>query len=88
MEERRMSKVFAAMAVCLALVMSGGCSSTGGTGSTGMNKAEIGGLGGPGIGALLGQVIGGSTAGTLIGAGVGAGLGYIIGNKAAGRAPC
>jgi lipopolysaccharide export system protein LptA len=46
-----------------------------------LNKAEIGGLGGAGIGALLGQVIGGNTVGTLIGAGVGAGLGYIIGNE-------
>jgi len=46
-----------------------------------MDEAEIGGLGGAGIGALLGQPIARNTARTLIGAGVGASLGYIIGNE-------
>ena len=38
-------------------------------------------LGGAGVGALAGQVIGGSTGATLIGTAVGAGAGYIIGNE-------
>jgi hypothetical protein len=45
------------------------------------SQGQTGALGGAGLGALLGQVIGGSTESTLIGAGVGAGLGYIIGNE-------
>jgi hypothetical protein len=35
---------------------------------------------GTGVGALIGQAIGGDTGATLIGAGVGAGAGYLIGN--------
>ncbi len=60
-------------ALCLALLATAGCES--------MDKAAYGGLGGAGVGALAGQIIGGNTAATLIGAGVGAGLGYIVGNE-------
>jgi hypothetical protein len=45
-------------------------------------KGQTGAVGGAGVGALIGQVVGGSTEATLIGAGVGTGLGYIIGNEA------
>jgi uncharacterized protein YcfJ len=46
-----------------------------------MDKAQTGGLAGAGMGALIGQAIGGNTTATLIGTGVGLGLGYIIGNE-------
>jgi hypothetical protein len=46
-----------------------------------MSKGGKGGLGGAGLGALAGQLIGGDTQATLIGAAAGAGLGYIIGNE-------
>src|SRR5262245_25368364 len=42
---------------------------------------QTGMLAGAGIGALMGQAIGGNRAGTLIGAGVGAAGGYPIGNE-------
>ncbi len=48
---------------------------------SGMNKAQIGGLGGAGAGALVGQIIGHNTEATLIGAAVGGMLGYIVGNE-------
>jgi len=79
MEGRQLPRILAVITLCLALAISGGCASS--NGGSGLNKAEIGGLSGAGIGALLGQAIGRNTAGTLIGAGVGAGLGYIIGNE-------
>ncbi len=44
-------------------------------------SAKTGALGGAGIGALAGQVIGGNTKSTLIGAAVGTGAGYMIGNE-------
>jgi len=44
-------------------------------------KTGQGALVGAGVGALLGQVIGGNTKGTLIGAGIGAALGGIAGNQ-------
>jgi len=44
-------------------------------------KTGQGALVGAGVGALLGQVIGGDTKGTLIGAGIGAALGGIAGNQ-------
>lgn len=59
--------------LCLLLLTAAGCET--------MDKAQVGGLSGAGIGALAGQIIGGNTAATLIGAGVGAGLGYMIGNE-------
>lgn len=43
--------------------------------------AQKGAVGGAGLGALAGQVIGANTTSTLIGAGVGMGLGYMIGNE-------
>lgn len=48
-----------------------GCQTAGGTGV----------IAGAGLGALMGQAIGGNTTATLIGTGVGAGVGYIIGNE-------
>jgi hypothetical protein len=57
--------------VCAALFVSPGCAS----------KAKTGALGGAGVGALIGQVAGGSTEATLIGAAVGTGVGYVIGNQ-------
>jgi len=42
---------------------------------------QTGVVAGGGLGALMGQAIGGNTTATLIGAGVGAGVGYIIGNE-------
>lgn len=59
------------LCLCLSVVLSG-CVT---------NTAQKGALGGAGIGAVAGQVIGGSTSATLIGAGVGLGLGYIVGNE-------
>ncbi len=44
-------------------------------------KGQTGALAGAGVGALIGQAIGGDTAATLIGAGVGTGVGYLIGNN-------
>jgi len=46
-----------------------------------MNKAQMGGLGGAGAGAIIGQAIGHNTEATLIGAAVGTMLGYIVGNE-------
>jgi len=60
-----------AVYVCAAIITIGGC----------QTKTQTGTLAGAGIGALAGQVIGGSTKGTLIGAGIGAGAGYLIGNS-------
>ncbi len=59
------------IALCVSPVLIGGCET----------RAQTGGLAGAGIGALAGQVIGGSTSATLLGAGIGAGAGYIIGNE-------
>ncbi|MBF0200748.1 MAG: OmpA family protein [Desulfamplus sp.] len=44
-------------------------------------KTQEGAIIGAGVGAILGQVIGGDTEGTLIGAGIGATLGGIAGNR-------
>lgn len=64
---------FAIVALSLCLVVSlAGCLTSSG---------QKGALGGAGIGALAGQIIGGNTTSTLIGTGVGLGLGYIIGNE-------
>ncbi len=57
--------------LCL-LVSLGGCMTT---------DAQKGAVGGAGVGALAGQLIGRDTGSTLIGAGVGMGLGYIIGSE-------
>lgn len=45
------------------------------------NSAQTGLVAGAGLGALMGQAIGGNTTGTLIGTAAGAGIGYIIGNE-------
>jgi uncharacterized protein YcfJ len=44
------------------------------------SSAKTDALIGTGVGALIGQAVGGDTGATLIGAGVGAGAGYLIGN--------
>ena len=44
-------------------------------------KTQEGALIGAGVGAILGQIIGGDTEGTLIGAGIGAALGGVAGNQ-------
>ena len=60
-----------AVYICAVIITAGGC----------QTRAQTGALGGAGIGALAGQVIGGSTKATLIGAAIGTGAGYIIGNE-------
>lgn len=57
--------------LCILMVPTVGC----------QTRSQTGGLAGAGIGALVGQAIGGDTKATLIGAVVGAGVGYIIGNE-------
>jgi hypothetical protein len=57
--------------VSLALLIGSGCET----------KKQTGALGGAGVGALIGQMAGGSTQATLIGAAVGTGVGYVIGNE-------
>ena len=59
------------ISLCVPPVFIGGCQS----------RAQTGALGGAGIGALAGQVIGGITKATLIGAAIGTGAGYLIGNS-------
>ena len=44
------------------------------------SSAKTDALIGTGVGALVGQAVGGDTSSTLVGAGVGAGVGYLIGN--------
>ena len=60
-----------AIAVCVALLLSG-CLT---------NKAQQGGAGGAAAGALLGQAIGRNTEATLLGAAIGGMLGYVVGNE-------
>ena len=61
------------LALGLCAVSMSGCSNLSG----GQQSAIIGG----GLGAIAGQVLGGSTEATLIGAGIGSGVGYVIGNE-------
>jgi hypothetical protein len=63
--------VILTVSMCVPLLLTGGC----------QTRAQTGALAGTGIGALAGQVIGGSTSATLLGAGIGAGAGYLIGNS-------
>jgi hypothetical protein len=51
--------------------VSGGC----------QTRAQTGTLTGAGLGALIGQAVGGDTKATLIGAAIGAGVGHLIGNS-------
>lgn len=63
----------ASLAAVLGITLSlAGCQSGRGTGT----------LAGAGVGALVGQLAGGTATSTLIGAGIGAAGGYIIGNEA------
>jgi hypothetical protein len=63
------SIVICCICFCLSL-LAGGCDSS----------AKTNTLIGTGVGALIGQAVGGDTGATLVGAGVGAGVGYLIGN--------
>lgn len=71
MVKTRLMSGTAVMALLLAIVLISGCSTKAGTGT----------VAGAGVGALIGQAIGGNTGATLIGAAVGAGAGYLIGNE-------
>ncbi len=51
------------------------------TSCSSMNKAQVGGVGGAGAGAIIGQAIGHNTEATLIGMVVGGMVGYIVGNE-------
>ena len=62
---------------CLSLLFMLACAGA----SNQESKTKEGVLVGAGVGALLGQIIGGDTEGTLIGAGVGAALGGLAGNQ-------
>lgn len=62
---------FAAVALSATAIAFVGC----------QNSAQTGLVAGAGLGALMGQAIGGNTTGTLIGTAAGAGIGYIIGNE-------
>jgi hypothetical protein len=57
--------------VSLALLIGSGCET----------KKQSGALAGAGVGALIGQMAGGSTQATLVGAAVGTGVGFVIGNE-------
>lgn len=59
------------MCICTLAFSIGGCET----------RSQTGTLAGAGIGALIGQAIGGDTKATLIGTAIGAGVGHIIGNK-------
>ena len=72
MKPRRINPFICPIIALCVLVSLTGCMPT---------DAQRGAVGGAGIGALAGQIIGGNTSSTLIGAGVGMGLGYIIGNE-------
>jgi hypothetical protein len=76
-EENKMNRVFTKrlwiVSVAIVFAAVSGCAS--------MDKAQTGSLAGAGMGALIGQAIGGDTTATLIGTGVGLGLGYLIGNE-------
>ena len=68
------TKQFINLIICMCFSLSllvGGCDSS----------AKTNALIGTGVGALIGQAVGGDTGATLVGAGVGAGVGYLIGNS-------
>jgi hypothetical protein len=60
-----------AIYICAATIIVGGCET----------RTQTGTLAGTGIGALIGQAVGGDTKATLIGAAIGAGAGHLIGNS-------
>jgi hypothetical protein len=72
-----MKRKFVAVVICLVL-----CAPMLLAGCAGMTPAQKGAVGGAGVGAIAGQLAGGSTKATLIGAGVGA-LGGALLNDAA-----
>jgi hypothetical protein len=57
--------------ICASTVVNSGCET----------RKQTGTLAGAGIGALIGQAVGGNTQATLIGAAIGAGAGHLIGNS-------
>lgn len=67
-----MKKIQISLVLCSILLL---------TSCSDMNKAQMGGLGGAGAGAIVGQAIGHNTESTLIGTAVGTMLGYIVGNE-------
>ena len=71
-ENKKPRTILAVLLPCIFAMMSGGCAT----------NAQTGSLIGAGLGAAIGQWIGGDTEGTLIGAGVGTAAGYMIGNEA------
>ena len=71
-DNKKSRTILAALLPCIFAILIGGCAT----------NAKTGSLIGAGLGAAVGQWIGGDTEGTLIGAGVGATAGYMIGNEA------
>ena len=71
-EYQKSRTMLAALLSCIVVILIGGCAT----------NAKTGSLIGAGVGAAVGQWIGGDTEGTLIGAGAGAAAGYMIGNEA------
>ena len=70
--DHKLRNVLLASLPFLAGILNSGCAT----------NAKTGSLIGAGVGAAVGQWIGGDTEGTLIGAGAGAAAGYMIGNEA------
>ncbi len=71
-DNKKSRTILAGLLPCIFAILIGGCTT----------NAKTGSLIGAGLGAAVGQWIGGDTEGTLIGAGVGATAGYMIGNEA------
>lgn len=67
----RPSSILVLGALILVSIAAGGCQTGKGTGT----------LAGAGVGALIGQAVGGNTQATLIGGAIGAGVGYVIGDQ-------
>jgi hypothetical protein len=63
--------IILAISLCVCPVLIGGC----------QTRTQTGTLAGTGVGALIGQAVGGDTKATMIGAAIGAGAGYLIGNS-------
>ena len=71
-DNKKSRTILAGLLPCIFAILIGGCTT----------NAKTGSLIGAGLGAAVGQWIGGDTEGTLIGAGAGAAAGYMIGNEA------
>jgi surface antigen len=75
--DRLARNLYAAAFLTLLPIVSAGCA----TNSNAENGALVGGLGGAGVGALVGNSVGKAGPGALIGAGVGALTGAVVGNS-------